>query len=143
QATEDNAYHIALRFCMETLHEFLVEKSQANKKTHIVVERRGEKEDKELELEIRRICDGNSRLGIPLPFEVQAADKKVRSSGLQLADLVARPIGLSTLRPSQPNRAFEVLKRKFYCAGGRDCVGTDYEGIGMKIFPAPKSEKPR
>lgn len=62
---------------------------------------------------------------------------------MQLADLVARPIGLSTLRPNQPNRAFDILKRKFYCDGGRQAVGSGYEGVGMKVFPPPKSEKPR
>ncbi|WP_028672061.1 DUF3800 domain-containing protein [Saccharospirillum impatiens] len=141
--TADNAYHIALGYCMETLHEFLTGKSESAKKTHVVFECRGDKEDKELELEFRRICDGNNRLGIPFPFEILAADKRVMSSGLQLADLVARPIGLSTLRPHQSNRAFDILKRKFYCDGGREAVGSGYEGVGMKIFPPPKSEKPR
>lgn len=141
--TTENAYHIALGYCMETLHEFLLEKGENAKKTHVVFECRGDKEDKELELEFRRVCDGNNRFGIALPFEILAADKKVMSSGLQLADLVARPIGLSTLRPDQPNRAFEILKRKFYCDGGRDAVGKGYEGVGMKVFPSPKSEKPR
>jgi len=143
QNVEDNAYHIALGLCMETLHEFLLEKGETKKKTHIVVECRGDKEDKELELEFRRICDGNNRQGIKLPFEILFSDKKVMSSGLQLADLVARPIGLSVLRPEQENRAFEVLKKKFYCDGGRDAVGKGYEGVGMKIYPTPKSEKPR
>jgi hypothetical protein len=55
------------------------------------------------------MCDGNNRLAIPLPFEILFADKKVMSTGLQLADLVARPIGLHTLRPEQPNKAFDVL----------------------------------
>src|SRR5690606_3723233 len=100
-------------------------------------------EDIELELEFRRICDGNNRLGLPLPFEILFADKKAMSSGLQLADLVARPIGLSILRPGQENRAFEVLKQKFYCEGGRDCVGTGYDGFGLRIYPTPESEKPR
>lgn len=138
-----NAYHIALGFCVEALYEFLKEKNQHEKKTHVVVECRGKKEDRELELEFRRICDGNNRLGISLPFEVLFSDKKVMSSGLQLADLVARPIGLNYLRPEQENLAFEVLKKKFYCDGGRECVGKDYEGRGMKIYPEPKSEKPR
>lgn len=140
---ESNPYHTALGFCMETLHEFLSEKQMEDKKTHIVVECRGNKEDKELELEFRRICDGNNRLGISFPFEVLFSDKKVMSSGLQLADLVARPIGLNTLRPEQNNRAFEVLKEKFYCDGGRAEVGKDFEGVGMKIYPPLKSEKPR
>lgn len=143
QSATGNAYHIALGFCMETLYEFLHEKEEHEKKTHIVVECRGSKEDTELELEFRRICDGNNRMGISLPFEILFADKKVMSSGLQLADLVARPIGLKTLRPKQDNRAFEVLKKKFYCDGGRDEVGKCYEGLGMKIFPTPKSENPR
>jgi hypothetical protein len=138
-----NPYHIALGFCIETLYEFLQEKNQHKKKNHVVVECRGKKEDNELELEFRRVCDGNNRLGIALPFEVLFADKKVMSSGLQLADLVARPIGLDYLRPEQANKAFDVLKKKFYCDGGRDQVGKAYKGVGMKIYPALKSEKSR
>jgi len=65
------------------------------------------------------------------------------SSGLQFADLVARPIGIKTLRPEQTNRAFEVLERKFYCDGGRDNIGNNYQGVGMKIYPAVESEKPQ
>lgn len=65
------------------------------------------------------------------------------SSGLQLADLVARPIRLDYLRPEQANKAFDVLKKKFYCDGGRAQVGKAYKGVGMKIYPALKSEKSR
>jgi hypothetical protein len=141
--TKFNPYHIALGFCVETLYEFLKEKNQEEKKNHVVVECRGKKEDGELELEFRRICDGHNNLGKPLPFEIVFSDKKAMSSGLQLADLVARPIGISILRPEQENRAFEVLKKKFYCDGGRDHTGTGYEGVGLKIYPIPDSEKPR
>jgi hypothetical protein len=143
QGSDANPYHLALGFCVETLYEFLHEKNQHTLKTFVVVECRGKKEDNELELEFRRVCDGNNRLGMPMPFEVLFADKKVMSSGLQLADLVARPIGLQVLKPSQENRAFDVLKRKFYCDGGRENVGKGYEGRGFKIYPAPESEKPR
>ncbi|MFA5630111.1 MAG: DUF3800 domain-containing protein [Porticoccaceae bacterium] len=140
---ESNPYHIALSFCLETLYELLQEKRQHEKKTHIVVECRGRKEDNELELEFRRICDGSNRLAKLLPFDVLFADKRAMSSGLQLADLVARPIGLHVLRSEQENRAFDVLKKKFYCDGGRELVGKNYEGLGLKIYPAPESEKPR
>jgi hypothetical protein len=139
---EKNPYHIALASCLETLYEFLQEKKQNQKVTHIVVECRGKKEDIELELEFRRICDSNST-GQALPFEILFADKKVMSSGLQLADLVARPIGLNLLRPNQNNKAFDVLKNKFFCDGGREKVGKGYDGVGMKIFPHTDSEKPR
>lgn len=138
-----NPYHLALGFCLETLDEFLREKTQDDTLTHVVVECRGAKEDNELELEFRRICDGANRQNKKLPFEIIFADKKTNSSGLQLADLVARPVGLSVLRPDQENRAFDVLKRKFYCSGGRGCVGEGFENWGLKIYPAPESEKPR
>lgn len=140
---DSNPYHIALGFCLEALYGFLQEKNQLERKTFVVVECRGKKEDNDLELVFRRICDGGNRLNQPLPFDVLFSDKKAMSSGLQLADLVARPIGLSVLRPEQKNKAFEVLRRKFYCIGGRDCVGEDYDGLGLKVYPAPESEKPR
>jgi hypothetical protein len=142
-AESDNPYHLALGFCLETLHEFLAEKNQDDKKTFVVCESRGKKEDRDLELEFRRVCGGANSMGIRLPFEIILADKKANSSGLQLADLVARPIGLSVLRPGQENRAFEVLTRKFFCSGGRENVGEGYEDWGLKVFPPPKSEEPR
>ncbi|TQV62820.1 MAG: DUF3800 domain-containing protein [Halothiobacillaceae bacterium] len=139
----DNPYHLALGFCLETLHEFLLEKNQDGALTHVVVECRGKKEDNELELAFRRICDGANTKSKPLPFDIIFADKKVNSSGLQLADLVARPVGMSVLRPHQENRAFEVLKRKFFCSGGREKLGEGFENWGLKIFPPLDSEKPR
>ena len=138
-----NPYHVALGFCLETLYDFLLEKKQDDTLTHVIFESRGKKEDDELELEFRRICDGANRHGRNLPFDIILADKRANSSGLQLTDLVARPIGLNFLRPNQENRAFEILKWKFFCSGGRDQVGVGFENWGLKIFPAPESEKPR
>ncbi|WP_029889048.1 DUF3800 domain-containing protein [Polycyclovorans algicola] len=131
----DNPYHYALRYGLERLYGFLDEKGQSERVTHVVVECRGKKEDRDLELEFRRICDGANLLGRELPFRVKFADKRINSAGLQLSDLVARPIGLQVLRPEQPNRAFDVLRRKFYCGGGRQQVGENYEGLGLKRLP--------
>jgi hypothetical protein len=47
------------------------------------------------------------------------------------------------IKPNQENRAFDVLKKKFYCKGGREKVGQDFDGWGLKIFPNAESEKPR
>ncbi|WP_139751249.1 DUF3800 domain-containing protein [Aeromonas media] len=143
QGAASNPYHIALGYCLEALREFLAEKHQDQLKTHVIVECRGKKEDAELELEFRRICDGANTGNRPLPFEVIFADKKTNLAGLQLADLVARPVGLSQVRPDQANQAFDMLKRKFFCDGGRDKVGSGYENVGLIIYPLPKSEKPR
>lgn len=138
-----NPYHLALGFCLETLYEFMEEKKQQGLSTHIVVECRGKKEDRDLELEFRRVCAGANRWNRQFPFTIVFADKKTNSSGLQLADLVARPIGLSVLRPERLNRAYQILKRKFFCKGGRHHLGVDFEGWGLKVFPPLESEKPR
>lgn len=75
-------------------------------------------------------CDRNNRNGTEYPFEIIMADKKTNSEGLQLADLIARPIGMSVLRPEQENRAYDIIKQKLF-AGAHDCI----EGNGLKIFP--------
>jgi hypothetical protein len=126
----DNPYHIAMGFGLERAFRFLQSKGQDDRITHVVFENRGKKEDDELELAFRRVCDGANYFSRHLPFDVVFADKKTNSGGLQFADLVARPIGLSILRPGQTNRAFEALESKFYCDGkGRR------EGWGLKCFP--------
>lgn len=131
----DNPYHIALKFCLERLYYFLQEKQQQKLQTPVIVENRGKKEDNELELEFRRLCDGQNMHGKHLNFDVIFADKKTNSAGLQLADLVARPIGLRIMRPDQANRAFQVLEKKLYSKNGRKGAGSGYEGYGLKCFP--------
>ncbi len=142
EGASSNPYHIALGICLETLREFLTEKGQDALKTHVVVECRGKKEDSELELEFRRICDGSNPTNRTLPFDVVFADKKTNLTGLQLADLVARPVGLNYIRPQQPNQAFEILKQKFFCDGGRNKVGEKYENVGLKVYPPQKAKSP-
>lgn len=138
-----NPYHVALGICLEALRNFLAEKKQDQLKTHVVVECRGKKEDSELELEFRRICDGDNPGNKHLPFDIVFADKKTNLAGLQLADLVARPLGLNYIRPTQVNQAFDLLKRKFYCDGGARSRRRQLRQCGADNLPTPKSEKPR
>ena len=142
EGASTNPYHIALDICLESLRGFLAEKKQDHLQTHVVVECRGKKEDRELELEFRRICDGNNARNRQLPFDVVFADKKTNLAGLQLADLVARPVGLNYIRPTQANQAFDILKKKFYCDGGRAHVGSGYENVGLMIYPTQKAKSP-
>lgn len=139
----DNPYHIALGHCLETLADLLDEKNQTGRRTHLIFGARGKKEDAELELEFLKLCAGNNGRRKQYPFVIKFANKQINSTGLQLADLVARPIGINYLRPERANRAFESLRPKFFCKGGRTLVGREFEGFGLKIFPSPKSEKPR
>lgn len=140
EGATSNPYHIALGICLESLRDFLAEKKQDHLQTHVVVECRGKKEDGELEF--RRICDGDNPGNRHLPFDIVFADKKTNLAGLQLADLVARPVGLNYIRPTQANQAFDLLTRKFYCAGGRERVGSDYQNVGLMVYPKQKAKSP-
>lgn len=142
EGTTSNPYHIALGICLDILREFLVEKGQDKLQTHMVVECRGKKEDAELELEFRRICDGDNQGNRQLPFSIVFADKKTNLTGLQLADLVARPVGLNYIRPHQANQAFKLLTKKFFCDGGRKGVGQGYRNVGLKVYPPQKAKSP-
>ncbi len=61
--------------------------------------------------QFRRVCDGANAGNRQLPFDIVFADKKTKLAGLQLADWVARPVGLSYIRPQQANQAFDILKK--------------------------------
>lgn len=132
-----NPYELSLLFCMERLLKWLEDRGEAGKAVHIIFESRGRVEDGELELEFRRICDGISTLPLSsksdfskFQFSLRFVSKKANSLGLQLADLVARPIGLSVLKPLQKNQAFEIIFHKLmkYPNG-------EYDGKGIKVFP--------
>ena len=109
---------LALHFCMEQLRIMLSEERQHGRTVHVIFESRGRKEDRELELEFRRIAandsgSGSSRRDFALfDFQPVFVPKAANPVGLQLADLTARPIALLHLRPNQPNRAFEIVRRK-------------------------------
>lgn len=113
-----NPYNVALLFCMERALESLLAAGQQDKRIHVLFESRGRQEDKDLELEFRRIC-GNSgdwgyrRLDFSrMHLEHRFVHKQSNSSGLQLADLLARPLALRYLRPGQANRASEIAEQK-------------------------------
>lgn len=133
---QQNPYHLALLFGLERVFGLLAAVGQGERTTHVVVESRGKREDRELELEFRRICEGANELSRPWPFRLVMADKRANSEGLQLADMVARPVALSVLRPGQPNRAFDILRSKLW----RDANGRA-ENCGLKLFPG-KNEGP-
>lgn len=124
-----NPYHIAMGFGLERVFRELSGRGCVGGTTYILFERRGPKEDAEVELEFRRICAANAT-GRILPFEPILAHKTCNSSGLQLADLIARPIGRKIIDPKQANRAFETIQKKF-----RRSPSGDVKGWGLKVFP--------
>ena len=131
-----NPYYLSLLYCIERLKSFLAAQNEdVGKITHLIFESRGKEEDQALELEFRRIMDGVAPTYIMRPhvheaaFSMRFVSKHANSAGLQLADLIARPIGLKVLRPEQPNRAFDIISPKFFTKSGT------YHGHGLKTFP--------
>ena len=132
----DNPYHLSLVFCMERLRDYLEKNGQSGRTTHIIFEQRGGKEgggkeDKELEREFFRIKAGDHYLCSQTfaDLELRIVSKQINSAGLQIADLIARPIGVSCLRPDQNNRAVEVIADKLLKRG------EGYRDHGVKLFP--------
>lgn len=125
-----NPYELALEFGLERLYRELHSRGEAEQRTQIILEKRGAREDAQLELAFRRICAGANALNKPLPFEMVMIPKASNSTGLQLADLVARPIGIKVLRPTLPNRAYDIVEKKL-----RRSPTGEIKGWGLKVFP--------
>lgn len=142
-ARPENPYQLGLLFCMEMTHAFIKHNGNHDQQCHIVCESRSPrekagqgKEDAALELEFRRIAAGDhylqgSKTESQMPcFDIVFASKLANSTGLQIADLIARPIGLRILKGGQPNRAFDVISQKLW-RGPLDRSQT----FGLKVFP--------
>lgn len=125
-----NPYHVAMEFGLERVFLQLQDRNQVGRPTHVIFESRGKKEDLELELEFRRIQDSGRTRGLAQTLVFGCAPKSANSSGLQLADMIARPIGLHVMRPEQPNRAWETISTKMV----RSKTGV-LTGYGLKVYP--------
>ena len=105
---------------MERLLEYLKCKEQKGKTTHVIFEKRGAREDNDFENQFLLIKEGENTLHqYNCDFELMDflpifAKKSVNSTGLQLADLTARPIANKTIHPDNSDRAYEIIRDKLY-----------------------------
>lgn len=123
-------YNVALEFGLERVFLQLQQRNQVGRRTFVVFEGRGKNEDRELELEFRRIMDRTKMRGMPQTLEFHCVSKQTNSSGLQVADLVARPIGLHDMRPDQPNHAWSIIDQKLVRSKSGELLG-----YGLKVYP--------
>lgn len=124
---EANPYRSALDVGLVHVTKYL--RSNGDERlAHVVVESRGKNEDGDLAEAFAGFCEPSGPLdgcNLNLVF----ASKQHSHCGLQLADLVARPIGRHVINPTQQNRAYEILWRKFWGA-------PDPLGRGLHVLPA-------
>jgi len=128
---QDDIYEIALSFVIE---QAIVVLQKINPKSElaIVIERRGKKEDKQLDDHFQKIQGAGT--GILSSEQVKQfnlsftfRNKKENINGLQLADLVAYPIARNIIEPNRANPAFDVLESKIFKADG--------EVEGLRVYP--------
>lgn len=123
-------YDYAMETGLERVFRHLEGLGQDGRQTSVIVESRGRREDDELELAFRRVCDGANALHKALPFDLVMIPKASNSTGLQLTDLMARPVGIHHLRPHQPNHAYDIIESKF-----RRSPAGRIDGWGLKLLP--------
>ncbi|MEY4062916.1 MAG: hypothetical protein RIT09_709, partial [Pseudomonadota bacterium] len=121
-ATGLNAFNLYLKTNEQTL--------KINQALHIVIEKRGRKEDSLLLEQFKSLKV--SELSKNSDFELVFSDKKSNAVGIQIADLIARPLGMSFLRPDQKNRAVEVIKKKLIT--GKN-TGSNELSDRLLVFP--------
>jgi hypothetical protein len=129
-------YNVALEYGLERVFRELQQCGAPQRETVVVFESRGKREDRELEQEFNRIMATTVVSGMAGSFRFVIASKQANSSGLQLADLVARPIGAHLLKPEQPNRAWDRISERM----PKSPSGT-VSGAGLRVYPG-KREPP-
>lgn len=125
-----NPYALAIEFALERATRFLDRQTEVPSQLTIIAESRGKREDAELRTAFQGVVSISRNISRRIQLRLVFVEKHMNSEGLQLADLTARPIAQSVLRPMQPNRTYEVLKTKYLS----DAAGS-YQGIGLKVFP--------
>lgn len=93
-------------------------------------ESRGNKEDSNLEKAFNNFIASSNIRGIKGMFDFNCISKSANLQGLQLADLVARPIGIHYLHTMQSNRAYDILRNKI-----RKSIDGEIKGYGVKVYP--------
>lgn len=128
---QDDVYEVALSFVIELVGLILL-RTDPEAELAIVIEKRGTKEDKQLDDHFQRLCGkGTAKLSPEDLHKLSPTftfrNKKENINGLQLTDLVAYPIARYVIEPDRANPSFEVLESKIY--------RTDEDLDGLKIYP--------
>lgn len=97
-----NPYEMAMKFGLERVYGFLAHKNRHQAETPIIFESRGSREDRDLELEFRRVCDGNNYQGVRFPFRIKNGIQT--NQFMRIADCrpYCKTSGTALSQPGQP-----------------------------------------
>lgn len=105
-------YSVAMEASLRQLGGYLDSADARVTDTAMLFESRGTQEDRALENAFIHATTMGPHHVRGSRFTFHCIAKRSNSLGLQLSDLVARPLGVATLRPDQPNRAHDIILRK-------------------------------
>lgn len=128
-----NPYHLCLQFILERAVMYL---GRGNGKIMFRIESRETHNDQKLSEVYERFRNNNHRLFNKDEIQSKLTDlsfnqKMQNIAGMQIADLVAYPIGKWVLDNSKENKAFKIVEKKLHRKPGTNI----YLNYGLKIFP--------
>lgn len=128
----NDVYELALSFIIERAIFYLDDINDTRKELEIIIEKRGKREDKQLDEHFQRLLSRGTGYVIPerlknYNLKITFKSKRENINGLQLADLIAYPIARFVIEPQRANPAFEQFETKIYTKNGKR--------YGLKIFP--------
>ncbi len=128
----NDVYELALSFIIERAIFYLDDIKDKEKTLEIIIEKRGKKEDKQLEEHFQRLlARGTGYVATQrlkdYDLQITFRSKRENINGLQLADLIAYPIARYVIEPNRANPAFDQVETKIYTKNGKR--------YGLKIFP--------
>ena len=128
-----NPYHLCLRFILERAVMYL---GRSNAKMMFRIESRETHNDQKLSEVYERFRNTHHRLFNKDETQSKLADlsfnQKIQNiAGMQIADLVAYPIGKWVLDTTKENKAFIIVEKKLHKKPRTNV----YLNYGLKIFP--------
>lgn len=129
----NNPYHICFQFILERSAMFL---GKTKEKLMFKIESRETHNDQKLSQVYESFRHAKSRFLSPAEIREKLIDlsfnqKTQNIAGMQLADLVAYPIGRWCLDKAKANKTFSLIETKLHCKSGSNT----YLNYGLKIFP--------
>ena len=129
----DNPYHLCLRFILERAVMYL---GRTDEKLIFRIESRQTHNDEKLAEVYESFRNKDQAMFKKDEIQAKLVDlsfnqKSQNIIGMQIADLVAYPIGKWVLDNSKENKAFEIIENKFH----KSLKSSSYLNYGLKIFP--------
>ncbi len=129
----DNPYHLCLRFILERSIMYL---GRTDEKLIFRIESRQTHNDEKLAEVYESFRNKDQAIFKKDEIQTKLVDlsfnqKSQNIIGMQIADLVAYPIGKWVLNSSKVNKAFEIIEKKFH----KSYKSSSYLNYGLKIFP--------